>query len=282
MRKATARRPSPRRWSPGAHPPFAAGFPNLFTFLPNPTSGRRSGKTKEVGVNLKYDDILQKGDRFRGKFNVFRNDVEDYIDLVKFGPPIIFSFCPAPVPGCPPVPRVTIPVNNYSFAQYQNIGNARIEGVELEATYDAGTWFVGVAGSQHPRPRPDERRSARLDPARQDQHHARRAPARAQADRVGALDGRRGQEGERHSRTGTTTEFPISSRPPPTTWSTSISAMSRRPTSSASFAIENLLNEYYIPYLAGTPNIPGNPPGVIFPGPGITYKVGGLIRFGVL
>jgi hemoglobin/transferrin/lactoferrin receptor protein len=50
----------------------------------------------------------------------------------------------------------------------------------------------------------------------------------------------------------------------------------------ANFAIENLLNEFYIPYLAGTPNIPGNPPGVIFPGPGITYKVGGLIRFGVL
>jgi hemoglobin/transferrin/lactoferrin receptor protein len=50
----------------------------------------------------------------------------------------------------------------------------------------------------------------------------------------------------------------------------------------ASFAIENLLNEYYIPYLAGSPNIPNNPPGVIFPGPGITYKVGGLIRFGVL
>ena len=32
--------------------------------------------------------------------------------------------------------------------QYQNIGNARIEGVEFEANYDAGRWFAGLSG-QH-------------------------------------------------------------------------------------------------------------------------------------
>ena len=47
---------------------------------------------------------------------------------------------------------VTIPINSYSFAQYQNIGNARIEGVEFEGTYDAGAWFVGLSG-QHIRGR---------------------------------------------------------------------------------------------------------------------------------
>lgn len=31
--------------------------------------------------------------------------------------------------------------------QYQNIANARIDGVELESTYDSGLWFAGLAGS---------------------------------------------------------------------------------------------------------------------------------------
>ena len=132
----------------GAHPPFAVGFPNLFTFLPNPNLRPEVGQTKEVGVNLSYDDIATKGDKLRIKAGVFRNDIEDYIELVQFGPPVLFTFCPAPVPGCPPVPRVTIPINSTSLAQYQNIGSARIEGVEFEGTYDAGDWFVGLSG-QH-------------------------------------------------------------------------------------------------------------------------------------
>jgi hemoglobin/transferrin/lactoferrin receptor protein len=121
----------------GAHPPFAVGFPNLFTFLPNPNLRPEIGKTKELGINIRYDDLIVKGDKLRAKFNVFRNDVKDYIDLATFGPPVIFSFCPAPFPGCPPVPIVNIPINTYSFAQYQNIAEARIEGVEFEGTYDS-------------------------------------------------------------------------------------------------------------------------------------------------
>jgi hemoglobin/transferrin/lactoferrin receptor protein len=131
----------------GAHPPFAVGFPGLFTFLPNPSLSPETGKTKEIGVNLKFDNLLRQGDSFRAKLNGFRNDVDDYIELVTFGPPVNFTFCPAPVPGCPPVPTVTIPINSYSLAQYQNLSRARIEGVELEASYDTGDWFAQVAGS---------------------------------------------------------------------------------------------------------------------------------------
>ena len=265
----------------GAHPPFATGFPSLFTFLPNPTIRPEIGQTKELGLNLKYDDIFQKGDQFRGKFNVFRNDVEDYIDLVTFGPPIIFSFCPAPVPGCPPVPRVTIPINNYSFAQYQNIGNARIEGVELEATYDAGTWFLGVAGS-HIRGR-DVTNGEPL--------------ASIPPDKISTTFGVRLYENKltasvRWTAVAAKKASDIPDRDnnnipdflPTAAYNLVNLYVAYEPTPGvvANFAIENLLNEFYIPYLAGTPNIPGNPPGVIFPGPGITYKVGGLIRFGVL
>src|SRR5262249_32905329 len=85
-------------------------------------------------------------DGFRGKVNVYRNDVDDFIELTTlphlasgasgftciapifinpFGPPIAPGFC----------------------EQYQNIPHARLEGGEFETMYDAGKWFAGVAGS---------------------------------------------------------------------------------------------------------------------------------------
>jgi hemoglobin/transferrin/lactoferrin receptor protein len=105
------------------------GTSGLFCFLPNPNLRPEVGKNKEVGLNLKYDGIFAAADSFRAKFNVFRNDVDDYIDLV--------SSTPVPVP----------PFGSFSqFYQYQNIQHARIEGFEAETLYDAGGWFVGVAG----------------------------------------------------------------------------------------------------------------------------------------
>ncbi len=60
---------------------------NLFCFLPNLNLRPEVGKNKEAGINLKYNNIFGAGDSFRGKFNVFRNDLEDYIELTQFGPP---------------------------------------------------------------------------------------------------------------------------------------------------------------------------------------------------
>jgi len=105
------------------------GTIGLFCFLPNPNLRPEVGKNKEAGLNLKYDGIFAASDSFRGKFNVFRNDIDGYIDLV--------ASAPVPVP----------PFGSFSqFFQYQNITHARIEGFEAETLYDAGTWFVGVAG----------------------------------------------------------------------------------------------------------------------------------------
>ncbi|MCK1637394.1 TonB-dependent hemoglobin/transferrin/lactoferrin family receptor [Bradyrhizobium sp. 157] len=105
------------------------GTTGLFCFLPNAGLRPEVGKNKEVGLNLKYDGIFAADDSFRGKFNVFRNDVSDYIDLVPFGL--------TAVPPFGSFPR---------FYQYQNIAQARIEGIEAETMYDAGLWYVGVAG----------------------------------------------------------------------------------------------------------------------------------------
>ena len=106
----------------------ADGTSGLFCFLPNPNLRPEVGKNKEAGLNLKYDGIFSAADSFRGKFNVFRNDVDGYIDLVASAP-------------------VATAFGSFSqFFQYQNLQHARIEGVEAETLYDAGGWFVGVAG----------------------------------------------------------------------------------------------------------------------------------------
>ncbi|MFA6267732.1 MAG: TonB-dependent hemoglobin/transferrin/lactoferrin family receptor [Pseudolabrys sp.] len=106
------------------------GTTGLFCFLPNPNLRPEVGKNKEVGVNFKFDNVFGKGDAFRAKLNAFQNDVDDYIDLV--------ASTPTPVP----------PFGSYSkYYQYQNIPAARIRGLELEASYDAGSWFLGVNGT---------------------------------------------------------------------------------------------------------------------------------------
>ena len=58
----------------------ANGTNGLFCFQPNPGLRPEVGKNKEAGLNLKYDNIFSQGDSFRGKFNAFRNDLEDYIE----------------------------------------------------------------------------------------------------------------------------------------------------------------------------------------------------------
>ena len=119
----------------GGGPPFfpcPGGTVGLFCFLPNPNLQPEVGKNKEVGINLKYDNIFNAGDSFRGKINVFRNDITDFIDLV----------------GSTPIPSILFPTPGLfsQFFQFQNIAQARIEGLEVETLYDAGLWYVGVAG----------------------------------------------------------------------------------------------------------------------------------------
>jgi len=112
----------------GGPPPSVCpdGSVGMFCFLQNFNLRPEVGRNKEIGVNFKFDNVRVAGDAFRAKFNVFRNDVDDYIELVGFGPN---------------VPGYNVPL----YSQYQNITQARIDGVEFESTYDAKRWFVGLA-----------------------------------------------------------------------------------------------------------------------------------------
>src|SRR5262249_45890802 len=82
----------------GVHPVIFAPF----TFLPNPAVRPEVGKTKEVGLNLRFDDVIRRGDAFRGKVNVYRNDVDDFIELTGLvnGQANGGFTCTTPIFGC--------------------------------------------------------------------------------------------------------------------------------------------------------------------------------------
>lgn len=88
-------------------------------FIPNPNLRPETARNQEVGVNLRFGDVLAQGDRLRARVSVFQTDVDDFIESV--------------------VTRTT--------TQSRNITEARITGVELEAQYDSGTWFVNLGAS---------------------------------------------------------------------------------------------------------------------------------------
>ena len=115
----------------GIHP-----SPPNFTLLPNPQLRPEVGKNEELGVNLRYNDVLRLGDQFRAKFNIYRNHVENYIDLR----PLAF--------GQRGQSGLTCQNRLVFFCyQYQNIQDARLSGMEFETYYDAGSWFAGLAGT---------------------------------------------------------------------------------------------------------------------------------------
>ncbi len=121
----------------GAHPSISPNGDPLFTFVPNPNLRPEVGRNKEIGINFKHDGLFTANDKIRAKASFYRNDVDDYIELYRYGPP---SCLVRPRPGGACVARGT-----YSLAQYRNVAQARLEGFEFESMYDAGRWFGGIS-----------------------------------------------------------------------------------------------------------------------------------------
>ncbi|MBU8537630.1 TonB-dependent hemoglobin/transferrin/lactoferrin family receptor [Falsiroseomonas tokyonensis] len=89
------------------------------SFVPNPNLRPEVSRNKEVGANLRFSDVLQGGDRLRIRVAAFRNDIDDFIEQT--------------------VLRTT--------TVSANVAEARIEGVEAEAQYDAGLWYAGIGAA---------------------------------------------------------------------------------------------------------------------------------------
>ncbi|HRN87268.1 TonB-dependent hemoglobin/transferrin/lactoferrin family receptor [Hyphomicrobium sp.] len=133
---------------------FHPGFAN-FELRPNPDLKPEVAQNVEGGVNFKFDNVLTTGDRFRAKVTAFRNEVEDYIDMVSVEGPtagyLLFQRPGCTAPAGPPVscfPTSFLPIFMDDYIQYRNISNATLEGIEFEALYDAGAWFAGL-GAHH-------------------------------------------------------------------------------------------------------------------------------------
>lgn len=115
----------------GVHPVGVAPF----SFLPNPNLKPEVGKNKEAGINFAYDNVYRTGDSYRAKFNMFRNNIKDFIELTPVAD------------GATGSGGFVCPVSGFGCQEYQNIREARIDGIEFESMYDAGLWFGGISGA---------------------------------------------------------------------------------------------------------------------------------------
>jgi hemoglobin/transferrin/lactoferrin receptor protein len=239
------------------------GTSGLFCFQPNPNLRPEVGKNKEVGVNLKYNGVFTAGDSFRAKFNVFRNDVDGYIDLI------------ASTPTRSPLTFMGFPISGLfsQYYQYQNIASAKIEGFEAETWYDAGPWFVGVA--------------ATLQRGKNTQTNI--GLATIQPRKVTTTGGLRLLDNKltisaQWASFAANTDIPVGYVP-----STAYDlvnlyvAYQATPDVILNFGVDNILNQYYRPYAipgAGADGVTQNDVLWTSPGPGIVYKGGLKIHFG--
>ncbi len=224
---------------------------NIFWFDPNPNLRPEIGKTLEAGINLKYDNVWTAGDRFRAKANVFRNNVTDFIDLQTSGP----FFPPSSLP-CPP--SASLMGAGAFCAQYVNIANARIQGVELESHYDAGVWLGGVSYTYlDGKDRNTGARLASVPP----QHASAYIGARFLDRKLTAL--------LRWQYFGGTGENPSTQLPHSSYHLFGlVFAYEFKPDVVATLVVDNLFDTYYIPYLNDLPS------------PGLTVKGSLKFRFG--
>jgi hemoglobin/transferrin/lactoferrin receptor protein len=232
------------------------GTSGLFCFQPNPNLRPEVGKNKELGLNLKYDNVFTAADSFRGKLNLFRNDVDGYIDLVA-SPPV-------------PVP----PFGSFSqFYQYQNIAHAQIEGFEWETAYDAGLWYVGFSGHLI--------RGKNLDT---NIGLATITPRKITTTGGVRLLDRRLILAAQWSSFGANNDIPTGYLPATgyelvnlyATWHATKDVM-------FTASIDNLLNQYYRPYAIPGSSTDGTSQNDVLwssPGPGRVYKAGLKIHFG--
>ncbi len=244
-------------------------FGSLFTLLPNPGLRPEVGKNKEVGMNFRFNDVFTTGDKLRAKVNVFRNDVSDYIEMVSFGPrtPMV-SICP--VAGlCPPIPWIPVSFNATSLAQYQNVTSARIDGVELESSYDAGSWFGGVSGSWM-KGYNNETGASLVS-----------VPGQTIATTVGArFFDRKLTASVRWANVQSQKNLPVSYLPSGSRNVVNL-FIGYQPTPDvlASFSIDNLLNDYYIPFATLRSN-DGTDSALAGAAPGRVYRLSLKYRFG--
>lgn len=114
------------RFVSGSH--FGANVANRYLvnkFVANPNLRPETAKNKEITANLHFDSLFKQGDKFKIEATYFRNDVKDFINLK------IFNDASANTSKNANTNGAFLPTKS----QYQNITNARLSGIELQAQY---------------------------------------------------------------------------------------------------------------------------------------------------
>ncbi|HHF0506959.1 TPA: TonB-dependent hemoglobin/transferrin/lactoferrin family receptor [Haemophilus influenzae] len=122
------------RFVSGAH--FGAdiiGRHEINKFVANPNLRPETAKNKEITANLHFDSLFKQGDKFKIEATYFRNDVKDFINLKIFNDANTNTNTNtnASASKNANTSRALLPTKS----QYQNITNARLSGIELQAQY---------------------------------------------------------------------------------------------------------------------------------------------------
>lgn len=97
-------------------------------FAPNPWLKPEEADTVEIGTNFSFDGVFRNNDSFRMKAVAFYREVDNYIAM-----------------GSIDLDEAT---NLTAFDSYVNLdGKTPMKGIELEANYDAGRYYVGASFS---------------------------------------------------------------------------------------------------------------------------------------
>ncbi|WP_114086467.1 TonB-dependent receptor [Thalassospira profundimaris] len=114
----------------GSH---VAGVP--IAFLPNNNLKAEESVTREVGINFKYDNVLFKQDGFRARIARYHTRIDNYVVLGQ-----VYQ----PTPGC----NFGFCVSEQAEAFVNLYDPVDITGTEIEASYDARTFYIGGTFSQ--------------------------------------------------------------------------------------------------------------------------------------
>ena len=106
-----------------------AGRNEINKFVANPNLRPETAKNKEITANLHFDSLFKQGDKFKIEATYFRNDVKDFINLKIFND--TNTNASASKNANTSTSRALLPTKS----QYQNITNARLSGIELQAQY---------------------------------------------------------------------------------------------------------------------------------------------------
>ena len=102
-------------------------FPGNF-YVPNPDLKPESARNYELGLRFDRSGVMTANDRLRVRISVFRNDVDDLIEQRVRG-----ADEPAPFTDT---------------TRFENVGEARIEGLEAEIRWRSGDYHLNLFGAR--------------------------------------------------------------------------------------------------------------------------------------